>query len=123
MRGIERWGWRIALFGYCLAGVGVLTVGALEIFADPNGSAVNIGFLALMIPGMLLSMIGSTVLGIGLIRGGYRPLVTGWLLALSIPFMIVGSGVLGHNSLGMVSLFVAWGFAGWRLGASPPTKA
>ena len=98
MRGTERWGWRIALVGYCLAGVGVLTVGALEIGANPNGSAVNIGFLALMIPGMLLSLIGSTVLGIGLIRGGFRPRVTGWLLALSIPFMVVGSAYSGTTA-------------------------
>jgi hypothetical protein len=67
-----------------------------------------------MLPGMLLMFVGSTVLGIGLIRTAYRPRSTSWLLALSIPLMIVASDVLGHNSLGLVPLLVAWATTGWR---------
>ena len=116
LRGSERWGWRIALAGYVLAGVGLTIVAVLATGgASPNSSVINVVFLALMIPGMLITMIGSTVLGIGLLRSGFAPKATAWLLAFSIPFMIVGSALLGHNSLGMVSLFVAWGIAGWRL--------
>jgi hypothetical protein len=117
-RGSERWGWRIALAGYGIACAGLTTVSLLEIGADPNGSSVNAAFLALMLPGMLLSVIGSTVLGIGLLRGGYAPRLTAWLLALMIPLMILGSGVLGHNSIGMVPLFAAWGITGWTTAGS-----
>jgi hypothetical protein len=37
--------------------------------------------------------------------------------------MIAGSGILGHNSLGMIPLFAAWGIAGWRLAHAPRQRA
>jgi hypothetical protein len=40
-------------------------------------------------------------------RASYRPRLTPWLLVFSVPFWLVGSDVLGHNSLGLVPLFVA----------------
>jgi hypothetical protein len=103
---VERWGWRIALMGYALG-----TVGTGVAFWTP---LLDTAFLFLMLPGMLLMFVGSTVLGIGLIRTAYRPRSTSWLLALSIPLMIVASDVLGHNSLGLVPLLVAWATTGWR---------
>lgn len=104
----ERWGWRIALTGYALG-----TVGTAVAFWTPF---LDAAFLFLMMPGMLLMFVGSTTLGIGLLRADYRPRATPWLLALSIPLMIVASGVLGHNSLGLVPLLTAWAATGWRLG-------
>ena len=103
----ERWGWRIALTGYALG-----TVGTGVAFWTPF---LDVAFLFLMLPGMLLMFLGSTVLGIGLLRAGYRPRSTPWLLALSIPLMIFASVVLGHNSLGLVPLLAAWATTGWRL--------
>ncbi|MDQ3670566.1 MAG: hypothetical protein M3377_09860, partial [Actinomycetota bacterium] len=43
-----------------------------------------------------------------------------WLLALAIPLLVVGSAVVGHNSIGMVPLFVAGatGLRLWRAGDS-----
>lgn len=102
----ERWGWRLGLVGYTMLALGVL-------LALP-GVGEN-AFLALIIPGLFLSTIGSTVLGVALIRASYRPRLTPWLLALSFPLWLVGSDVLGHNSLGVVPLLVAWGATGWRL--------
>lgn len=103
----EVWGWRIALTGYGLLALGLIVA--------PPGNVLNVVFLALIVPGLLLGTIGSTVLGIALLRGSYRPRLTPWLLVLSIPLWLVGSDVLGHNSLGLVPLFVAWGATGWRL--------
>jgi len=114
--GFERWSWRIALAGYGLATIG-LSAAFVVLLGDsaPNGNALNVVFLALMLPGMMLSVIGSTVLGIALLRARYAPRLTAWLLALAFPLMLVGSAVIGHNSIGMVPLFVAWAATGLRL--------
>jgi hypothetical protein len=103
----EVWGWRIALVGYGLLALGVILA--------PPSAALNVVFFALIVPGLLLGTIGSTVLGIALLRSSYRPRLTAWLLALAVPLWLVGSDVLGHNSLGLIPLFVAWAATGWRL--------
>ena len=120
---LERWGWRIALTGYGLASVGIAAAAVALIGGSSESAALNAIFLALMVPGMLISIIGSTVLGIALLRGHYAPATTAWLLALALPLMVIGSSVLGHNSLGMVPLFLAWGASGWRLWRSEPARA
>ena len=114
-RRIERWGWRMALVGYACLGLGGLVAAILLIGASPNGNAVNVPFVALLIPGILLGTIGSTVLAIALIRAGYRPRLTPWLLAFAFVLWIAGSDVLGHNSVGLTPMLVAWGASGWRL--------
>ena len=63
----------------------------------------------------MVSIIGSTLLGIALIRLSYRPSVTPWLLAFAIPFWLCGSIVIGHNSVGLTPMLIAWGITGWRL--------
>jgi hypothetical protein len=112
---LERWGWLIALFGYALASVGLGAAFVVLIAGSVAGDALNVVFLALMLPGMLFSVLGSTVLGIALLRAGYRPTLTAWLLALAFPSMLAIPGLLGHNSLGMLPIFVAWGLTGLRL--------
>jgi hypothetical protein len=113
----ERWGWRIALVGYGLASVGLVAAFFSLLTADTEGSVLNVVFLTLMLPGMLVSVVGSTVLGVGLLRGHYRPRVISWLLALSFPSMVVVPSLLGHNSLGMLPVMVAWGATGLQLWA------
>lgn len=104
----ERWGWRIALVGYGLLALGV-------ILALPADLPLAIAFFAFIIPGLVLSTVGSTVLGVALLRASYRPRLTPWLLVFSIPFWLAASDLLGHNSIGLVPIFVAWGVTGWRL--------
>lgn len=104
----EKWGWRLARTGYVIFGAGLAIVAVALIFVTPGAAIVDIAFIGLMFPGLLLSLIGSTVLGSALIRAGYRPRVTTWLLALAFPLWIVGSFVIGHNSIGLVPLFLAW---------------
>lgn len=111
----ERWGWRIALVGYGLASLGLVAAFFVLIAGSTAGEALNLVFLALMLPGMAISVIGSTVLGIALLRSTYRPRLTPWLLTLAFPSMLIVPTFLGHNSLGMLPVFVAWGATGRRL--------
>lgn len=120
---LERSGWRIALAGYGLAAVGLAVVSVVLLGGDPEAKALDPVFMAVMIPGMLISVIGSTVLGIALLDAGYAPKLTAWLLALAIPLMFLASSGLGHNSLGLVPLLVAWAAAGWQLCRIEPSRA
>ena len=108
----ERWGWRLAIVGYALLSLGV-------ILALPHDLALNVVFFSLIIPGLLLGTIGSTTLGIALLRARFRPRLTAVLLVISFPFWFVAADVIGHNSPGLLPLFVAWGIAGWRLWRDP----
>jgi hypothetical protein len=111
----ERVGWRIALTGYAIASTGLVAAFVILIAGSIAGGALNIVFLALLLPGMFLSAIGSTVLGIALLRSHYTPKLTAWLLTLALPSMLVVPTVLGHNSLGMVPIIVAWGATGMQI--------
>ena len=119
--GPERWGWRIAVTGYALLAV-ALAAAAL-MFAVSADALANITFLAGMIPGMLLSLVGSTTLGVALLRSGFRPRAAAWLLALAVPLWVVGGFVLGHNSLGLLPLFVAWALVARRWRHTPAAAA
>ncbi|MFN2466823.1 MAG: hypothetical protein ABR521_01625 [Gaiellaceae bacterium] len=112
---LERWGWRIALAGYALLAFGLLLISIMLIGASASSPILNVAFLPFMLPGVVLGTIGSTVLGIALLRAGYEPRATAWLLAFAVPLWLAGNIVLGHNSLGMVPVFLAWGVTGWRL--------
>jgi hypothetical protein len=109
--GFERWAWRIALVGYVYACLSV----ALDYWtqlADYNAffePAFVIG-----LPGIPILMVGSTMVGITLLRRGFRPRATGWLLALAFPLAI---GIVQFTSLGSIVLPVAFAFgiAGRRL--------
>lgn len=117
---LERWGWRVALFGYGLFALGLLLVAVAMFFVSGMHAAIDVPFMTMMFPGLLLSLLGSTALGIGLLRGGYEPRLTSWLLVLALPLWLFGSFGLGHNSLGLVPLLAAWGVTGnrlWRAGA------
>jgi hypothetical protein len=118
---LERWGWRLALTGYLLLAVGTVAVSFVLISVSPSSWITNLVFVPFILPGVLLGTLGSTLLGIALLRSSYKPGLTAWLLALAFPLWIVGSFVLGHNSLGLLPLFVAWGVTGWRLWRSDET--
>lgn len=121
----ERWGWRVVLTGYGLATVGIVLAGLVLVFSSPTSDALNIVFLSLMVPGMLISAIGSTWLGISLLRSKDRftPRATAWLLTVAFPAMAVIPVVLGHNSVGMLPMILAWGIAGAGLWRGEPRVA
>lgn len=103
--GVERWGWRIALVGYVL-----MTAGLLGSYWTP---LLDESFMV-FVPGALLSLLGSTVLGIALIRRGFRPRPTGWLLATVLAAMLVLVQVISLGGA-LMPLVWAWGLAGREL--------
>lgn len=122
----ERWGWRSALFGYALTSVGLLAAAVVLVDASAavEGTsaygALDTIFIVLMLPGMAISVIGSTLLGIGLLRNHFQPRLTAALLAVAFPAMIAISTLLGHNGLALLPLFLAWGLTGVQLWLEGP---
>jgi hypothetical protein len=103
VRGAERWAWRIALTGYVLATISV-TAEYWTMWTSIDDSLLDGIFLA-TIPVMLLTMLGSTFLGIVLIRRGLG--LPAWLLAVAFPGVFVISSI---TSLGNVVLPLAFAF-------------
>ncbi len=112
---LERWGWRVSLVAYGMLAAGLAIVALMLIGVSGSSPVLDVAFLPLVLPGIVFGTIGSTMLGVGLLRAGYEPRVTAWLLALVFPLWIVGDFLVGHNSLGLVPLFLAWATTGWRL--------
>ncbi len=113
-QGVERWGFRIALVGYPL-----FLLGAVVEYWTPY---LDFGFLAFSAPGFLLTLIGSTLLGIGLLRRAAAPRFGAWLLALAVPLALVLTGLSGHLSGGLVGLDLAWIVLGRSLWSSRATS-
>ena len=120
---LERWGWRAALFGYGLGAVGVIVAAAIVVGGSAESRVIDAVFLAVMIPAMAIDVIGSTLLGVALLRSRYEPTLTAWLLTLVFPSMLVVPGLLGNLSLGLLVVFVAWAVSGWRLWRAQPMPA
>ena len=80
--------------------------------ANASGnSVVNVVFLAGMIPGLLIGCLASAPLGASLLRHGFLPRIAGLIITLALPLQIVGSGALGHNSIGLAPQMIAWTLA------------
>jgi hypothetical protein len=98
--GFEKWAWRITLTGYVMA--------TLSVFGDYYTPWIDQSFLFLTIPGLLLSCVGSMVLGIALLRNHFRPRVTPWLLVLWFPLLFAITQI---TSLGNAVLPAIWAWA------------
>ncbi len=80
--------------------------------SDASGaSVVNVAYLALVFPGLLIAVLSSLVLGIILLRAGFVPRWTAIVILLALPLWYLGSEVLGHNSIGILPQLIAWTFA------------
>ena len=104
--GFEKWAWRVALTGYVGACVCVFAEYWL-MWTAMNDSLLT-GVFVVTIPFMLLTMIGSTMLGIALLRRGVR--LPAILLVAAIPGLIVIPEI---TSLGNVVLPLAFAFGIW----------
>lgn len=114
VHGAEKWGWRVALVGYVLA--------TASTFGDYWTPWLDQSFLFLGIPGVLLSVFGSLPLGIGLLRRGFRPKVTAWLLALWLPLFFVLSDLIAMGAAALPFLW-AWALAARaHLAAAPEQR-
>ena len=109
--GFEKWAWRVALTGYVWASFGVFCdywtqLGTYNAFFGP-------AFL-ITIPGLLVTLIGSTMLGIALLRNGLTPKLPAWLLTLMIPLAIGIAQVTSMGSFALPVMF-AFGILGHRI--------
>jgi hypothetical protein len=110
--GFEKWAWRFALFAYTWASVAVLVTYWSQ--WTHTTALLDIAFLALDVPGLLLTWLGSTVLGVTLLVRGYRPRATAWLIALTIPLGLVLEQFTSMGSGALPEMF-AFGLAGRAL--------
>lgn len=103
--GFEKWAWRVTLLGY--VGVSVLVGGQYWTqWTSVSQSAVDAVFMV-TIPFLLITVLGSTVLGVTLLTKRHRPLAPAVLLALALPGLLVISMV---TSLGSAVLPIAFAF-------------
>lgn len=117
-RGFEKWVWRVAIVGYAVATVGVFLDYWTQWTGNYNGDGIeatlfSVAF-AVTVPGLLLTLLGSTVLGVTLLVKRFRPTLPALLLALMIPLAI---GILQVTSMGSAALPVmfAFGILGARI--------
>lgn len=109
--GLERVWWWIALLGYAWFAAGLLGFSLLAGLLPPTDAAADAAFLAGMLPGLLVSLIGSTLLGVGMLRRRDPDRGAAWLLALAVPLWLFANLGLGHNSIGLLPLMWAWALA------------
>jgi hypothetical protein len=110
--GFEKWAWRIALTGY----VGATASVAAEYWTQwtsVDQGLVDAVFVA-TVPFLLVTMVGSTLLGIALLRRGMRPALPAWLLAVAIPSLVVISMVTSLGNVALPIMF-AFGILGRRI--------
>ncbi len=110
--GFEKFAWRFALVAYTWASVAVFVTYWTQ--WTHTTDLLDLAFLFLDIPGVLLCWIGSTMLGITLIRRGYVPRVSARLLALAVPISFVLELFTSMGSGALPEMF-AFGIAGHQL--------
>lgn len=114
--GAERWAWRVAISGYSLATAGVLLSYWTQWTGEYN-SLLTIGF-GFAVAGLLLTMLGSTALGVALLVRRARPLLPALLLALSLPLAVA---ILQVTSMGnaVLPILFAFGLLGRDVARNP----
>lgn len=104
-----------------------LLVAALALQVKPSDTAgtslVNLAFMIGVLPVLIIGVFGSLVLGIMLLRAGFLPRAAAIVIMLALPVWIVGSAVLGHNSIGIAPQLLAWSFAVAAAGERSPHRA
>lgn len=115
-QGVEKWMWRAALAGYWLS-----TAAAFFTYWTPWW--LDASFTMLGIPGLLLTVVGSTALGITLLRGRFTPPGTAWLLTLSLPLLLLLGQIVSFGGA-LMPIVLAWAIAGRHLNDLPdaPTR-
>jgi hypothetical protein len=104
-RGFERGVWQVMVVCYGLAVVSVFGEYWTQWTSEPN-ALLDLVFVA-SIPVVLVTMVGSTVLGVTLVRKGFRPAAAAWLLAATFPAVFV---ILSVTSMGSIVLPIAFAF-------------
>ena len=100
-RRLERWGWRLTLPGLALIVLGLFGFFWL---------GLDVAYIAAGMPGFLLAVVGSVLLGVAFLRDGYRPWLVPVLLLGWLPLDIALSSVLSAGA-GTVPMMAAWALA------------
>ena len=116
-RGFEKGAWRVVLLGYGAAVASVFGGYWTQWTGEPN-ALLDIVFVASM-PAILVTLVGSTVLGIALVRNGFRPRSAAWLLMATFPLALVITSVTSMGNV-VLPIAFAFGFIGRRLAADEP---
>lgn len=107
--GGETWGWRLMLVGVTGALIGVTGSYWTPLLDE---------FFVVTVPFLLIALVGSTVLGIVLLRRRFRPRGTAVLLALWFPLFVLLSAVVAMGA-GLLPLLWAFALGGWSLATMP----
>jgi hypothetical protein len=116
--GFEKWAWRVALTGYVWAVVSVFGDYWLQWGTTINDPLLTATFV-IGLPGLLVMMTGSTMLGIALLRRRAVPRAAGWLLALTVPLAFLITMVTSMGSMALPVMF-AFGLLGRRIARDEP---
>jgi len=111
---LERWGFRASLLGLLL-----LTTGALSGYWPP---LLDFSFVAFIVPGLLLLVVGSPLFGLGTWRAGVAPRIGAGLLIVGGPAVLLISEVATLGG-GLALIYLAWVILGHSLWSATPTLA
>jgi hypothetical protein len=101
----ERWGWRVTITHLVLLAGGLFVTYWIR---------VTDGAYLVVLLAMLVGVFGNILLGVGLLRGGFRPRFAAWVILLDLPLSIALVAV-STQALGMWPMMLAWGVIGWSL--------
>ena len=125
--GLEKWAWRSAIAAYTLAtGAVLLLTNWTQWTGDYNGDGIEGTLFTLAwflsLPGFLLTLLSSAVLGVTLVVKRFRPTLPALPLALLIPLAFGITEVTSMGSAALPVMFV-YGILGRRIAgaASTPT--
>lgn len=111
-QGFEKWAWRTALTGYVVATISV--VGEYWTSWATYHAGIVDGLFPITVLGLLITMVGSTMLGIALLRDGFHPRAPAVLLTIVIPALIAITMVTSQGSAALPIAF-AFGILGRQI--------
>jgi hypothetical protein len=112
---LERWGFRANFVGLLL-----LTIGAVSGYWSPLRD--DLSFVAFILPGLLLLVVGSPLFGLGTWRAGVAPRVGSGLLIVGGPAVLLISEVAALGGA-LIVLYLAWVVLGFSLWSGSPKPA
>lgn len=104
--GAEEWGWRLVLTAHVLM--------TLSVIGDYFTPWLDESFMFVGMPSAALTLVGAPLLGVALLRRGFRPRITAWLLILWLPSLLAVTQVTSLGSA-MLPLAFGWALAGSRV--------
>lgn len=114
--GFEKWAWRIALTGYSVAVVSLLDYWAN--WTSYSDGAITQAFFAVTLVGLMLTLLGSTALGIALLRNKFPSRTAAWMLTLALPFAFLITQITSMGSVALPMMF-AFGILGRNVARDP----